>query len=84
MAETMPCGTVAAHRRHYYYGEEPCDPCKEAARKYARDNKKPKTEPQLLAHRAHSKRRQAAVRALIAMYPADFQRLLTQQQENFR
>ncbi|UJQ87140.1 hypothetical protein SEA_BAILEYBLU_1 [Arthrobacter phage BaileyBlu] len=27
-----PCGTYAAYRRHLRRGEEPCEPCKQAAR----------------------------------------------------
>lgn len=26
----LPCGTNAAYKRHYYKGEEPCGPCREA------------------------------------------------------
>lgn len=31
-----PCGTMAAYRRHKYYGEPACDPCQEAIREYER------------------------------------------------
>ena len=30
------CGTKAAHKRHIYKGEEPCDPCREAKAIYDR------------------------------------------------
>jgi hypothetical protein len=73
---------MAAYQRHYKHGETPCDPCKAAASEYKREHGKPKTDVQRAAHHAHSRRRHAAVKALIAMHPADFQRLLTQQQEN--
>ena len=79
---TKPCGTIAAYQRHYMHGETPCDPCKAAASDYKREHDKPKTEAQKITHRGHSRRRYAAVKALIAMHPGDFQRLLTQQQEN--
>lgn len=81
MADLKPHGTMAAYARHYYYGETPCDPCKAAAAEYKREHGKPKTEAQKAVHDAHSRRRHAAVKALIAMHRADFQRLLTQQQE---
>jgi hypothetical protein len=77
---TQPCGTMAAYQRHYQHGEDPCDDCRRA-RHEAYILGEPRTEARKEAHRAHSRRRYAAVKALIAMYPADFQRLLTQQQE---
>ena len=33
----QPCGTWAAYLRHYKLGEEPCDPCRTAMRKRARE-----------------------------------------------
>ncbi len=33
-----PCGTRAAYRRHRRRGEEPCQPCKDAAAEYRRDS----------------------------------------------
>jgi hypothetical protein len=84
VADPAPCGTIAAYQRHYYHGEPVCEACREAHNAYRRENDKPLNEAQKINHRAHSRRRYAAVKALIAMYPADFQRLLTQQQEKFR
>lgn len=31
----QPCGTNAAHRRHRKRGEDPCDACREAHRRYS-------------------------------------------------
>jgi hypothetical protein len=36
----MPCGTVAAERRHRAAGEPICDPCRDAARVYDRERKR--------------------------------------------
>jgi hypothetical protein len=33
--ELKPCGTRPAYQRHVYRNEEPCGPCKQAAREYA-------------------------------------------------
>lgn len=38
--EPQPCGTLAAHGRHRYRREAPCEPCREAARVYERDRKR--------------------------------------------
>lgn len=35
--ELAPCGTVAALRRHERNGETPCQPCREAGRRYKQD-----------------------------------------------
>ena len=45
-----PCGTTAAHRRHRRYGENPCEPCKEAAREQATARRRKQgVEPHTLA-----------------------------------
>jgi len=28
--DVKPCGTLAAYRRHYRHGEQPCEACKKA------------------------------------------------------
>lgn len=30
----QPCGTHAAYQRHHRFGEEPCEPCREAHSRY--------------------------------------------------
>lgn len=35
----QPCGTPAAFQRHKYYGEDPCDACKQAQRAYNRERR---------------------------------------------
>ncbi len=35
--EAKPCGTYAAYIAHHGRGEEPCEPCREAKRKYNRE-----------------------------------------------
>ena len=50
-AELEPCGTPAAFQRHKYYGEEPCQPCRDASNEknneYKRKHRaKPAPEPE--------------------------------------
>lgn len=40
--EKQPCGTYAAYRRHLYYGEPPCRPCRLASAAARRNQYKPK------------------------------------------
>lgn len=37
--QLKPCGTAAAARRHYRYGEQPCDACRRAELEYQRARK---------------------------------------------
>ena len=34
MTDLAPCGTPAAHQRHYVYGEQPCEDCRQAWNEY--------------------------------------------------
>lgn len=73
-------GTIARYQKHYRDGESACDACKVAAYAYKREHERWSPE-RLASMRAHARRRYAAVKALIAMHPGDFQRLLTQQRK---
>lgn len=37
-ADTRPCGTPAAYRRHQRHGEKPCEACRQAHARYRQDS----------------------------------------------
>lgn len=43
------CGTFAAYQYHRNYGEEVCDPCREASRAYRREYERARTNRQAIA-----------------------------------
>ena len=40
----QPHGTLAAYRRHYRYGEKPCESCKQANSRHWQDIRNPRKE----------------------------------------
>jgi len=43
--EKQPCGTYAAYRRHLYYGEPVCLPCRKANARRATEEYRAKAKP---------------------------------------
>lgn len=73
---TQPCGSYGGYQRHKKVGEKPCDPCREANRRYHsryRDAnpEKRQADIDLLAARREATRR------LIELHRDDFDTLLT-------
>lgn len=64
----QPCGTVSAHQWHRNHRERPCDPCREAVRRYGRQRRReqnrerpPRPVPEcgtLSAYRRHLRRKE--------------------------
>jgi len=65
--ELKPCGTMAAARRHWRDGEEPCAPCREAELRYQRNRTgakpfQPATCGTVSGYRRHLRSGEAACR----------------------
>lgn len=74
----QPCGSFGGYQRHKKAGETPCDPCREANRRYMAEyrNRRPEVRE---ADIAGLKARKRAARRLIAMHRAEFEALLAEE-----
>lgn len=73
-------GTYARYQQHNRQGETPCDACREAAAQYARDYRA-RAMPGAVNEKANNRARHRALWRLAQMYPADFNRLVFEEQE---
>lgn len=69
MRERMPCGTRGAYERHIRHGENPCDPCREAASAYFRSYRRSWPMRQKINRSRRAAERHRALYALAAAHP---------------
>lgn len=72
-----PCGTYGGYQRHIKAAEDPCDPCREANRRYAQARRAARPEERE-ADIAGLRARHEATKLLIKRHEAEFRALLAE------
>lgn len=68
MTSVSICGTYSAHNRHLRNKEKPCDPCREAANEYQREQRAKNREAKRARDRAYYRRKREAAGLKPAKY----------------
>lgn len=76
---TAPHGTIAAYQRHYYHGEQVCEPCKVAHREYVKG--RPISASTIVRKKIWLRMRRAAVKELISRHYPEFLRIQSELKE---